>query len=64
MTILHGALACVLALIVLCCAISLAYEAVMEEQEEDLEIDVYLTELRFTSQGRVLRVEHYDETEV
>lgn len=58
-----GAIACVLALIFLICAIWIAYETMREEEEDDYS-DPYVTELRFTSQGRVLRIDRYDENEV
>lgn len=62
MTELTGALACLFALLFLVGAIWIAVKSKQTEQAEDEYL--YPPELRFTSQGRVLRVEHYDENEV
>jgi hypothetical protein len=56
-----GALACLFMGIVLICAICVAYQSIADEDEEEFD-DFH--ELRFTSQGRVLRIEKYDESEV
>jgi hypothetical protein len=57
-----GAIACLLMGLFLICAICVAYQAMTDEDEEEFD-DFYLPELRFTSQGRVLRVERFDEGE-
>lgn len=62
MTELTGAIACVLGLIFLVCAIWIAVKSKQTEQAEDEYL--YPPELRFTSQGRVLRIDRYDENEV
>jgi hypothetical protein len=55
-----GALACLFMGLFLICAICVAYQSIADEDEEEFD-DFH--ELRFTSQGRVLRIEKYDAEE-